>query len=68
MLLLVIWIAVAVVALVVLGAVAYGLFGAFRRLGREVAALDQELRPVLTEVQATLDRAAQAAERRPGAA
>jgi hypothetical protein len=51
--LLIVWIAVVVLALVVLGAVAYGLFGAFTRLGREAAALERELRPVLQQVQAT---------------
>jgi hypothetical protein len=48
-----VWIGVAVLALVVLGAVAYGVFGAFARLGREVAAFDAEVRPVLEQVQAT---------------
>jgi hypothetical protein len=47
-----VWIGVAVLALVVLGAVAYGVFGAFARLGREVAAFDREVRPVLAKVQA----------------
>ena len=51
--LLIVWIAVVVLALVVLGAVAYGLFGAFTRLGREAAALEREVRPVLQQVQAT---------------
>ena len=55
-----VWIGVAVLALVVLGAVAYGVFGAFARLGREVAAFDREVRPVLEQVQA---RQAAAAER-----
>jgi hypothetical protein len=51
-LLLVVWIAVAVVVLVVLGSVGYGLVGAMQRLRREVAALDRDLRPVLAQVQA----------------
>jgi hypothetical protein len=51
--LLIVWIAVVVLALVVLGAVAYGVFGAFTRLGREAAALEREVRPVLEQVQAT---------------
>ena len=51
--LLIVWIAVVVLALVVLGAVAYGLSGAFTRLGREAAALEREVRPVLQQVQAT---------------
>jgi hypothetical protein len=51
--LLIVWIVVVVLALVVLGAVAYGVFGAFSRLGREVASFDREVRPVLEQVQAT---------------
>ena len=58
MLLLVVWIAVAVLAVVVLGALGYGLFGALTRLRREVAAFEREVRPVLTEAQAAA-RAAQ---------
>ena len=56
MLLLVVWIAVAVVVVVVLGSLVFGLVGALTRLGREVAALDAELRPVLAQVQATSER------------
>ena len=58
--LLIVWVAVVVLALVVLGAVAYGLFGALSRLGREVASFEREVRPVLEQVQA----AAAAAEAR----
>jgi hypothetical protein len=47
-----------VLALVVLGAVAYGVLGAVGRLHREVAAAEREVRPLLTEVQATAARAA----------
>ena len=54
MLLLIVWIAVAVLAVVVLGAVAYGVLGAAARLRKEVAGAAVDLRPVLTEVQATL--------------
>jgi hypothetical protein len=54
-----VWIGVAVLALVVLGAVAFGVFGAFARLGQEVAAFDREVRPVLERVQATQAAAAQ---------
>jgi hypothetical protein len=57
-LLLVVWIAVAVLAVVVLGALAYGLFGALTRLRRELTAFQGELRPVLAQVQATAARAA----------
>jgi hypothetical protein len=62
--LLVVWIAVAVLAVVVLGILAYGLLGALRRLGREVTALQAELRPVLAEVQVTAARATDVADRR----
>ena len=51
--LLIVWISVGVLALVVLGAVAYGVFGALGRLGREIASFEREVRPVLAQVQAT---------------
>ena len=51
--LLIVWIVVVVVSLVVLGGVAYGVFGAFSRLGREVASFERDVRPVLDQVQAT---------------
>jgi hypothetical protein len=57
-LLLVVWIAVAVLAVVVLGALGYGLIGAANRLRRELEALERDVRPVLAEVQATAARAA----------
>jgi hypothetical protein len=57
-LLLVVWIAVAVLAVVVLGVLAYGLLGAAKRLRGELAALEREVRPVLTAAQATAARAA----------
>jgi heme exporter protein D len=62
--LLIVWIAVAVVVLVVLGGLVYSLLGAFGRLTREVQGLQRELRPVLGQVQETLARASEAAERR----
>ncbi len=49
MLLLVVWIAVAVVAVIALAGIGYGLVGSLTRLRREAAALDRELRPVLTQ-------------------
>ena len=49
----IVWIAVVVLGLLVLGGVAYGVFGALSRLGREVAAFEREVRPVLDSVQAT---------------
>ena len=60
MLLLVVWIAVGVLAVVVLGSLAYLTLGAFRRLGRETAALDRDVRPVLEQLQRTAARAAEA--------
>ncbi|MGY1857320.1 hypothetical protein [Modestobacter sp. SYSU DS0290] len=56
--LLVVWIVVAVLAVVVLGSITYTLIGALGRLTGELRRLDGEVRPVLAEVQATLDRAA----------
>jgi hypothetical protein len=50
--LVIVWVAVVVLSLAVLGAVAYGLFGAFGRLGREVASFEREVRPVLGQAQA----------------
>jgi hypothetical protein len=58
-LLIVVWIAVAVLAVVVLGALAYGVLGAAGRLRRELAALERDVRPLLTDAQATATRAAQ---------
>ena len=60
MVLLVVWLVVAVLALVVLGGIGYGLFGALARLGREVAALDRDVRPVLDQIQQAAARAADA--------
>ena len=59
MLLLVVWIVVALLAVVVLGGIGYGLFGAFTRLGREAAAFDREVRPVLEQIQQSAARAAE---------
>ena len=65
------WIVLAgvlVAALLVLGVVAYGLLGAFGRLGRELEGAERDARPLLDQVQATVDRANQlegaAADRR----
>ncbi|MDP9430450.1 MAG: hypothetical protein M3Q47_17030 [Actinomycetota bacterium] len=59
MLLTVVWIAVAVLAVVVLGALAYGMLAAAGRLRRELAALERDVRPLLTQAQASAARAAQ---------
>jgi heme exporter protein D len=55
-LLLLVWIAVGVVTVVVLGTLAHSTVGALRRLGREAEALDREVRPVLEQLQDTLAR------------
>jgi hypothetical protein len=57
-LLLVVWIVVAVLAVLVLGSLGYLTLGAANRLRREVAGLDRELRPVLAQVQQAAARAA----------
>ena len=59
MLLLVVWIVVGVLAVVVLGALAYGVQGARTRLAREVTAFEGEVRPLLTEAQAVAARTGQ---------
>jgi heme/copper-type cytochrome/quinol oxidase subunit 2 len=56
--LLIVWIVVPVLALLVLGVLGYGVFGAARRLDRELQALEGEVRPVLVEVQSTAEKAA----------
>lgn len=60
MVVLIVWIVVVVLALVVLGAVAYGVFGAASRLGRELAAAEREVRPLLEQAQATAQAVARA--------
>ena len=62
------WIVLAVVlvlAVVVLGIVGYVVLGAFGRLNRELAGAEQDVRPLLEQVQATSARAAAAGERSP---
>jgi hypothetical protein len=56
--LLIVWIVVAVLALGVLGALAYSLLGAAGRLGRELHGLEQDVQPLLVEAQAAAARAA----------
>jgi hypothetical protein len=53
-----VWIVVAVLAVLVLGGVGFGVLGALQRLTRELRGLEGQLRPVLAEVQATADRVA----------
>ena len=59
------WIVLAgvlVAALVVLGAVAYGVLGAFGRLGRELEGAERDVSPLLEQVQATVARANELAD------
>jgi hypothetical protein len=50
--LLIVWGAAVVLALVVLGAIGYGLAGAFGRLTKEVAAAQRDVAPLLEQAQA----------------
>jgi hypothetical protein len=59
--LLIVWIAAAVLVLLVLGTLAYNVLGAAGRLARELRGLERDVRPLLTEAQAA---AAKAAEQR----
>jgi hypothetical protein len=49
--LLVVWIAVPVVCLLLLGMLAYGVLGALQRLGREAEGLQREVAPLLAQAQ-----------------
>ena len=59
-----VWIGVAVLTLLVLGIVGYGLVGALTRLRREVEGAQQDLAPVLEQLQATAAHADSVAARR----
>jgi hypothetical protein len=61
-----VWIVVAVLAVLVLGILSYGLLGALQRLTKELRVTDTALRPIRAEVEQTLARAA--AQRAGGAA
>ncbi|WP_235495300.1 hypothetical protein [Geodermatophilus sp. Leaf369] len=63
MLVLIVWVVVAVLAVLALGVLAYGLLGARNRLTRELAALERDVAPVAARLQASLAAAAQARER-----
>jgi len=63
-LLLIVWIAVVVLALVVLGGIAYGVLGAVARLRKEVTGAAADLAPVLADVQATLAAAERSRQER----
>ena len=52
MVLLIVWGVVVVLALVVLGAIGYGLAGAFGRLAREIQAAQRDVAPLLEQAQA----------------
>ena len=54
---------IVVLALVALGAVAYGVLGALGRLSREVAAAERDVRPLLEQAQVTAARAHERADR-----
>jgi hypothetical protein len=56
-LVLIVWIVVVVLALVVLGAIGYGVLGAAGRLRRELEAAERDVRPLLQQAQATAARA-----------
>lgn len=62
-----VWVAVAVLAVLVLGVIAYGLVGARSRLRREIIGAQRDLEPVLQQLQATAQRAGSVAERRANA-
>jgi hypothetical protein len=55
-LLLIVWVVVVVLALVVLGVIGFGLFGAAARLGRELEAVERDVRPLMIQVQAVTTR------------
>ena len=60
MVLLIVWIVVVVLALVVLGAIGYGVLGAAGRLRRELEAAERDVRPLLEQAQATSQSVARA--------
>jgi hypothetical protein len=53
-----VWIAVVVLAVLVLGMLGHGVLGALQRLTREVWGLERALQPLRAEVQQTVQRAA----------
>jgi hypothetical protein len=57
--LLIVWIAVAVLVLGVLGVLGYSLLGAAGRLVRELRGLERDVQPLLAEAQATAARVAE---------
>ncbi|WP_369134926.1 hypothetical protein [Modestobacter sp. I12A-02662] len=65
--LLVVWIAVVVVALAVLGVLGYGVRGAAGRLDRELRGLQADVEPARADVEEALRRAAAQRQERPAA-
>jgi hypothetical protein len=65
-LLLIVWIVAGLVVLAVLGSVLFGVFSSMRRLGRELAAFEGELRPVLEQAQQSAARATAVRDQRAG--
>lgn len=59
----IVWIVVAVLALLTLGVLVYGVQGARIRLARELTALDAEVTPVAGRLQEALAAASRARER-----
>ena len=57
--LLIVWIAVAVLVLLVLAVLAYNLLGAAGRLSRELRGLERDVAPLRAEVEAAAQRAAE---------
>ena len=57
MVVLIVWIVVVVLALVVLGAIGYGVLGAAGRLRRELEAAERDVRPLVQRLQETAARA-----------
>ena len=58
MVLLIVWIAVVVLVLVVLGSIGFGVLGAAGRLRRELEGAERDVRPLLAQAQAMAARAA----------
>ena len=54
MVLLIVWIAVVVLVLVVLGSIGFGVLGAAGRLRRELEGAERDVRPLLEQAQAAI--------------
>jgi hypothetical protein len=55
--LLIVWVAVVVLALLLLGVLGYSVLGAAGRLSRELRGLERDVRPLLAQAQAAAERA-----------